>query len=103
MALVVLRATISGLVVKAGLFAWPMFSSMSMASFRVWDHNGTELNQWDHLIHADIGMTRAGADLYLEYLRAERAIPVQGAVTMFEDSGITTHEVRDGHAVWHSA
>lgn len=102
-ALVVARATISGLIVREGVFAWPMFSAMSMASFRMRDRNGAPHNQWDDLIHADIGMTRAGVELYLQFLREERVLAVDGTVTMFEDSGISVHDVRDSRAIWQAS
>lgn len=102
-ALILLRALISGLVVRRGMFAWPMFSEMSLASFRLHDEKGNEYNQWDDLIHADVGMTKAGVDLYLEFLRERHGSRLEGTVTVHDRQGVSTFSIHNTQVDWSTA
>jgi hypothetical protein len=96
-AVLCIRMFVSGFVTKLGLFAWPMFSEMSMTSIQI-IVGEKSINPWHHLIDGDIGMTRQGLVSFLEYLTS-LGIKADGHATIYDSEGIEEVAIADSSLI----
>lgn len=89
------RMVISGFIIRRGIFAWPMFSTMSMARIEGIREDGKDFNQWDFEIHADIPNTMAGAILVLDYAASVGTAVEVGSLTIFDHKGQTRYVITE--------
>lgn len=86
-----------------GMLSWPMFSTLSFCRLAVSDSaeeaGKNSFNQWDWLLHADIGMTRLGLEDFLTFLRDEEGRDLDGIATLIDQTGDAVVRIRNTRVV----
>ncbi|GAB7141499.1 hypothetical protein [Mycobacterium riyadhense] len=97
------RMVIAGFITRSGvIFSWPMFANPSYCylELSVDKPTGSEpVNFWDYAISADVSLTSAGAQRFLNYLREVKSMHVNGRVIIDDARGLQEMRVCDGHLV----
>lgn len=98
-----IRMIIAGFITRSGVvFSWPMFAFPSYCYFELTAETPTgaqSVNYWDYAISADLSLTRAGAQRFLDYLREVKSLSVHGRVIIDDARGLREMRVEDGHLV----
>lgn len=87
--LLAVRMVVSGLVVRRGILAWPMFTHQRLVDIRGFDQAGVELNQWHYFQHGDVNKTPEEIEDFLYFLETQGRTLKEVEVTAYDAGGVT--------------
>ena len=82
------------------MFAWPMFSRMTLVSIFASYDNGQAFNQWDYFTQSDYGCTEAGAELLLSFVDPKARNSINGFIVVYSDKGVLCYPIENGVPKW---